>query len=151
MSAEEKMKLLQEKNKPISLSSFRDLLHDYDKEEISMSKIVEELNLAAITWHLSQLSSTPAVEDVEALAEKVHESWHKEKAKHGFHPPIDCPKKPSYPVIGSEDFNDMATNKHCDKCHPDMRPYNELPDNVKEYDRVTVRTVLKAQKELVNL
>ena len=27
--------------------------------------------------------------------------------------------------------------------HPDMLPYQELPENVKEYDRVTVRRVLE--------
>ena len=32
--------------------------------------------------------------------------------------------------------------------HPDMLPYNELKEEVKEYDRATVRAVLQAQKEL---
>lgn len=51
---------------------------------------------------------------VESLAEKVHESWQEEKHKQGI-------------------YN-----------HPDDIPYSELKDNIKEYDRVTVRTVLNA-------
>ena len=34
------------------------------------------------------------------------------------------------------------------KKHPDMLPYNELKEEVKEYDRATVKAVLQAQKEL---
>jgi hypothetical protein len=51
---------------------------------------------------------------VETLAEKVHEAWQEEKHKQGI-------------------YN-----------HPDDIPYSELKDNIKEYDRVTVRTVLNA-------
>jgi hypothetical protein len=57
---------------------------------------------------------------IEYLAEKVHESWQEEKHKQGI-------------------FN-----------HPDDIPYNELKDNIKEYDRATVKSVLKALGELVN-
>lgn len=52
---------------------------------------------------------------VEEIAAKVHDAWAFEKRKQG---------------------------KHQD--HPDWIPYEELPDNVKEYDRTTVRTVLAA-------
>jgi hypothetical protein len=34
--------------------------------------------------------------------------------------------------------------KKCEKCHTDLYPYSELPENIKEYDRVTVRAVLHA-------
>jgi len=51
---------------------------------------------------------------VETLAEKVHEAWQEEKHKQGI-------------------YN-----------HPDDIPYSELKDNIKEYDRVTVKTVLNA-------
>lgn len=61
----------------------------------------------------------PPVECDEDLVEKislyVHDSWAVEKRRQGKH-------------IG----------------HPDWKPYDELPDDVKEYDRVTVRTVLGA-------
>ena len=39
-------------------------------------------------------------------------------------------------------------HKFCGKCHTDMYPYSELPENIKDYDRVTVETVLKAISEL---
>jgi hypothetical protein len=51
---------------------------------------------------------------IEWLSEKVHEAWQEEKHKQGV-------------------YN-----------HPDDIPYSELADNIKEYDRVTVRSVLKA-------
>lgn len=57
---------------------------------------------------------------IEHLAAKVHESWQEEKHKQGI-------------------FN-----------HPDDKPYEELAENIKEYDRVTVRTVLKALGECAN-
>ena len=56
---------------------------------------------------------------IEYLSEKVHESWQEEKHKQGV-------------------YN-----------HPDDIPYSELADNIKEYDRVTVRSVLKALGNLI--
>ncbi|MGE5423388.1 MAG: hypothetical protein ACM3QW_08995, partial [Ignavibacteriales bacterium] len=38
--------------------------------------------------------------------------------------------------------------KRCEKCHTDMYPYEELPENVKDYDRVTVKAVLQAIDKL---
>ena len=43
---------------------------------------------------------------------------------------------------------DQTFLKHCDKCHPDMYAYHHLPENIKEYDRVTVRAVLDAIEAL---
>lgn len=65
---------------------------------------------------------------IELLSEKVHNAWMKEKEAQGF----------SY----GKDYNEEK------KKHPDMLPYNELKEEVKEYDRATVRAVLQAQKEL---
>lgn len=65
---------------------------------------------------------------IEKLSEEVHKSWMEEKTKQGFHAPLFCP-----------------TNRNCSKCHADLIPYSELPENIKDYDRVTVRTVLRAQ------
>lgn len=54
------------------------------------------------------------VEQFENICREVHNGWWEEKKKQG------------------------VTN------HPDMIPYSELSENVKEYDRVTVRRVLDA-------
>ena len=65
---------------------------------------------------------------IELLSEKVHNAWMKEKEAQGF----------SY----GEEYSKE------EKKHPDMLPYNELKEEVKEYDRATVKAVLQAQKEL---
>lgn len=65
---------------------------------------------------------------IELLSEKVHNAWMKEKEAQGF----------SY---GKKYDGEK-------KKHPDMLPYNELKEDVKKYDRATVRAVLQAQKEL---
>jgi hypothetical protein len=79
----------------------------------------------------------------EELSEEVHKSWMKEKLDQGFHAPDDCPtngiEHPHSNLIKIGKFE-----KHCDKCHPDLYPYSELRDNIKEYDRVTVKTVISA-------
>ena len=75
---------------------------------------------------------------IERLSDRVHQAWMAEKLKQGFadHPfqgeqtnwPCDVPR------CGRSDF------RH----HADMLPYNDLPEHIKEYDRVTVRAVLAA-------
>lgn len=55
--------------------------------------------------------------DLEYIAELVHNSWWEQKLKSGI------------------------------TDHPDMIPYNELSENVKEYDRVTARTVINILNE----
>ena len=67
---------------------------------------------------------------MELIAAKVHDAWWEGKKKNGYHAPDDCP------------------TVSCDRCHADMVPYNMLSDKIKEYDRVTVRTVLKAIEDL---
>jgi len=79
--------------------------------------------------------------NIEFLSEQVHNAWMDEKLKQGFHSPKNCP---TY-------FKGCAFNKfekRCDKCHTDLYPYSELPENIKDYDRVTVRSVLEAIKKL---
>ena len=72
----------------------------------------------------------------EKLSEKVHDAWMKEKAAQGFHAPNDCPN-----------MGKLSTAM-CEKCHTDMYPYEELPENIKDYDRVTVNAVLQALDDL---
>ncbi len=78
---------------------------------------------------------------IEFASEKVHNAWMDEKLKQGFHAPTNCPHiKP----IG-ESLIDPVSRKfknHCPKCHTDLYHYSELPENIKEYDRVTVIAVL---------
>lgn len=69
----------------------------------------------------------------------MHNAWWEEKKKQGFHPPIEC-----------INYKGKKFVKQCDKCHTDMYPYNELFENTKEYDRVTVRTVLTAIQKIID-
>ena len=66
------------------------------------------------------LRNTP-FKDIEKLSEEVHNSWMVEKFKQGFHAPDNC-----------KNNNERISKfeKHCDKCHADMYPYVELPDNI---------------------
>lgn len=95
-------------------------------------------------------------ENIELLSEKVHESWVVEKRNQGFHSPNECESENHKSYLNADwrdkerflEHFDSKFYKWCDKCHPDLYPYNELAENIKEYDRVTVRTVLNAIKEL---
>lgn len=82
-------------------------------------------------------------EHIEELSAEVHNAWWREKEKQGFHPPIKCEN-------ALEEGQSEKFSKRCVKCHTDMYPYNELPDNIREYDRVTVRSVLHAIEKLDN-
>lgn len=96
-------------------------------------------------------------ENVEFLAEQVHNAWWEEKKKQGFHSPLDCQSK-NYKSFKNTDernqerFYDAGNNpkfyKWCNKCHTDMYPYDELAENIKEYDRVTVKTIIDAIEKL---
>lgn len=92
-------------------------------------------------------------EKKELIAEKVHDAWLIEKARQGFHAPEKCKSNPSKEAR-SHDLRShglhpfLKFHKYCDKCHTDMYPYAELPENIKDYDRVTVDAVLKAISEI---
>jgi hypothetical protein len=76
--------------------------------------------------------------NLEFLSEQVHNAWWDEKQKQGFHAPT------FHPLCTEETKFDRL----CHYCHSDCYPYGELPENIKEYDRVTVRTVLNAVKKM---
>jgi hypothetical protein len=51
-------KFLLSNNKPFFIDTFRKNLQRFDREEISMSKLVEHLNIDAIKWHLLNSEQT---------------------------------------------------------------------------------------------
>lgn len=70
---------------------------------------------------------------IEALADAVHQGWMAERVAQGF---------PDHA---------WGTDRHGQNCwvskdrhHSDMLPYADLAENIKEYDRATVRAVLNA-------
>ena len=73
----------------------------------------------------------------ELICAEVHNAEWEQSKRVGYHAPHDCFYKPKN--------NKNKFTKHCTCCHTDMYPYDELPERVKEYDRVTVRAVLAAQ------
>lgn len=87
---------------------------------------------------------------IEKIAEEVHNAWLDEKQCQGFHSPSNCESENhrSYIIAHWRDQERLPTDpkfhKWCEKCHTDMYPYCELSENVKEYDRVTVKAVLEA-------
>jgi hypothetical protein len=68
---------------------------------------------------------------IEEIAEDVHKGWMAEKQKQGCADHV-------YTGLQAECCT-RPEGKH----HPDMLPYAELADNVKEYDRATARAVLQ--------
>lgn len=83
---------------------------------------------------------------IEELSEEVHNAWMKEKLAQGFHAPVDCSQKGLLNLPDESMFHKFE--KLCPKCHTDLYPYSELPENIKEYDRVTVRAVLGAIQKI---
>jgi len=76
---------------------------------------------------------------IEELSTEVHNSWWEEKKMQGFHPPLIC-----------TNYRGHKFDACCSKCNTDMYLYKDLPEDVKEYDRVTVRAVLNAIKQITN-
>ena len=74
------------------------------------------------------------------------------KIKQGFHSPDECESKNHKSFMNTSwqnqerltDNCNVKFYKWCDKCHTDLYPYNELPEHIKEYDRVTVKAVIEA-------
>lgn len=81
--------------------------------------------------------------NIEFLAEQVHNAWWEEKKRQAFHSPMECPAR-----FDAKYYTKFV--RICDRCHPDMYPYAEIPEHVKEYDRAIVRTVLDAIKKMEN-
>ena len=85
----------------------------------------------------------------EMIASNVHDAWWYEKKAQGFHSPLECTSQQANDAK-AQDIRSYGHHafpkfhKFCDKCHTDMYPYDELPENIKEYDRVTVTAVLHA-------
>ena len=95
--------------------------------------------------------------NLEQISEEVHNAWMQEKLNQGFHSPNDCQSSNHISFInsceeGHNRFYDVGFTakfyKWCDKCHTDLYSYEELPENIKEYDRVTVRAVISAIDKL---
>ena len=82
---------------------------------------------------------------IETLSDYVHQAWIAEKLKQGF---ADHPWHEAVSTDGPMGRCDRSFGD--DPCwvgeamhHTDMLPYAELPEHIKEYDRVTVRAVLE--------
>jgi hypothetical protein len=78
---------------------------------------------------------------IEEIAEDVHLGWMAEKQKQGFadHPHQFTRRFDAMMVGVCRPACDLNIEKH----HPDMLPYVELAENVKEYDRATARAVFQ--------
>lgn len=95
-------------------------------------------------------------ENIEGISKEVHNAWMQEKLNQGFHSPNDCESSNHKSFQNAsdhakerlEDYHNPKFYKWCDKCHTDLYPYEELPENIKEYDRVTVKAVITAIEKL---
>lgn len=76
---------------------------------------------------------------IELLAEDSHIGWMQEKQRQGY---ADHVWKTCACGIPDCELVCLICDLPKDKHHPDMLPYAELPEHIKEYDRVTVRGVL---------
>jgi hypothetical protein len=84
-------------------------------------------------------------ENLELLCDKVHQAWMREKTDQGFHAPDECP---CYDPSDDKRTSSGKFERHCGKCHADLYPYQELPEHIKNYDRVTVKAVIQAMEQL---
>lgn len=85
-------------------------------------------------------------EQFERIAEQVHRSWMDEKVRQGFADHrftgqvlIDNGQRLG---VHPEFCGVPGCKKMMSDHHEDMRPYADLTENVKDYDRATVRAVL---------
>lgn len=76
---------------------------------------------------------------IEILAERSHIGWMQEKQRQGFADHVWQWRQGA----GARGACRPECQIDPDKHHTDMLPYADLPEHVKEYDRVTVRGVLE--------
>ncbi|MDE3097174.1 MAG: hypothetical protein KGK07_14395 [Chloroflexota bacterium] len=90
---------------------------------------------------------------VEYFAERVHEAWMRQKVADGAkdHAWRGAVEPVDVGLMADGSFDLAVRQGSCDVCgaafskhHPDMLPYTDLSEPVKEYDRATVRAVLAA-------
>lgn len=81
---------------------------------------------------------------IEQLAEQVHISWMTEKQAQGFadHVWAAVSARPDWCAAKPHAVTPCLLPR--ERHHADMLPYADLAENVKEYDRATVRAVLHA-------
>ena len=101
--------------------------------------------MLTVWGHWMQYRAEQDPEWVEHLSAAAHQAWMAEKISEGYADHVlrwDC---------GLVSLNGEPYNAPCmvsvEKHHPDMRPYAELSEAVKEYDRVTVKAVLTALRD----
>ena len=73
----------------------------------------------------------------ERMGEAVHNAWmEKRKKDKGWHNTNDCPGKTPDSALRMAGIDPKyPPKKFCDRCHPCMVPYKDLPDSEKELDR----------------
>lgn len=116
----------QQQQRSYSLSQFVDAWAD------SANSLVVISNSDEYVPHPIDLSDVKVEEELielrEAIAENAHEVWAEERRKEGW----------SYGPVRDDER----------KFHPDMLPYNRLPESEKEYDRLMALNTIKLVKKL---
>lgn len=113
------------RDKPFFIDTFRKLLNQFDREEISMSKIVEELNVAAYKWRYHQ--SPVAVELLRLYFDLMKKA---ETEQHFDH------------LLQEHDWNNKAKNCIASHAHRDENKLTEaiilfeslLSDETNDYE-----------------
>lgn len=111
------------------------------------SGLATEADLRAAGFVRPPSPDDPAA--VERFAERVHEAWMQQKQAQGFadHPHRLAPFTESNVAgvyICVSNYSKVCCLLPADKHHHDMRPYADLDEPTKEYDRATARAVLAA-------
>lgn len=93
------------------------------------------------------------IELLEQMAEKAHDTWRDEKKRQGFHHPHKCQLYLHSAItqgMSEEEAIEKINldNPPCTKCHKDMKPYAELSEDVKDFDRQMVLNFGRHLEEL---
>lgn len=142
------------------LSWLKECINTFEKWEVNPGNDTLEMTQEcrdAIVEGLKRINTyITQTFDVEYLAEQVHNAWWATEKNVGLHAPNECEKGKTerkahpglYQDVPPANESTYKFYKWCPSCHTEMYPYAELPEYIKEYDRVTVRTVLDAMKKV---